>query len=122
MAALIKNGTGKTWGVAVESIGLSAEDYKQKADSDIFRHKNEVGEEVTKVFYNFKSAGTITGVTTASTDEAVGASLTLANEVSGLGGVSGGTTLIHSVELTRQSEQLQKVTLEFERHPTLTVA
>lgn len=122
MSAVIKNANGKTWGTVAESFGLSVKSFRQKADSDRFDHKDESGEVATKVFYNQKSAFTISGATTAAPDTDIADSLTLANELASLGGVTGGTNLVHSVEVTRENEALREITIEGERHPTLTVA
>jgi hypothetical protein len=122
MAASLKNMTGKTWGLTEETWGISVKSFRQKADSEIFRHKDHQGETDGKVFYDFKQAGSCSGATTAAPDENVGDAITLANEVADLGGASGGTTLIHSVEIAKENEAVQELTVEFERHPTLTVA
>lgn len=122
MAVSLKNMTGKTWGLTAETWGICAKSFRQKADSEIFRHKNEQGETDGKVFYDFKQAGTISGATTAAPDEDIGDAITLANEISALGGVTGGTTLVHSVEVSKENEAVMELTLEFERHPTLTIA
>lgn len=118
----LKNMTGKVWALTAETFGISVKSFRQKSDSEIFRHKDHQGETDGKAFYDFKSAGTISGATTAAVDEEVGDGITLANEDSDLGGVVGGTTLIHSVEISKENEAVQELTLEFERHPTLTVA
>jgi len=114
--------TGKTWGLTEETWGISVKSFRQKADSEIFRHKDHQGETDGKVFYDFKTAGTVSGATTAAPNEAVGDAITLANEIAALGNVSGGTTLIHSVEVAKENEAVMELTLEFERHPTLTIA
>jgi len=124
MAAIKKNLAAHTWGLTPETFGISAKSFSQKADSDIFAHKDEQGETAGKVFYNFKSAGSISGATTAVPDENIADAITLANEQANLGGaaVTGGTTLIHSVAISKENEALMDITIEFERHPTLTVA
>lgn len=122
MAAIKKNLANHTWGLTAETWGISAKSFRQKAESSIFAHKDEQGETSGKVFYDFKSSGSVTGATTATPDENIADAITLANQIAGLGGVSGGTTLIHSVEVAKENENLMELTLEFERHPTLTVA
>lgn len=122
MAAIKKNLANHVWGLTAETFGISAKSFSQKADSDIFAHKDEQGETAGKVFYNAKSAGSVSGATTAVPNENIGDAITLANEIAGLGGVTGGTTLIHSVSISKENEALMEMTIDFERHPTLTVA
>lgn len=122
MAAIKKNLASYTWGITPETFGVSAKSFRQKADSSIFAHKDEQGETAGKVFYDFKSAGSVSGATTAVPNENIADAITLTNEIAALGGVTGGTTLIHSVEVSKENEALMEMTIEFERHPTLTVA
>jgi hypothetical protein len=122
MAAVLKNMSGKTWGLTAETFGIAVKSFKQKSDSDVFMHKNEQGEVDGKVFYNFKQTGTISGATTSTSNENIGDAITLANQQASLGGVTGGTTLIQSVEISKENESVEEVTIEFERYPTLTVA
>ena len=122
MAAVLKNMSGKTWGLTAETWGIAVKSYRQKADSDVYTHKDHQGEVDGKVFYNFKQSGSVSGATTATSNENIGDSITLANQEASLGGVTGGTTLIHSVEISKENESVQEVTIEFERYPTLTVS
>lgn len=114
--------SGKTWGLTAETFGISVKSFRQKSDSDVFLHKDHQGEVDGKVFYNFKVTGTVSGATTATSNENIGDSITLANQEASLGGVTGGTTLIQSVEISKENESVQEVTIEFERYPTLTVS
>lgn len=121
MAAILKNLSGKTWGLSSESAnGISAKSFDQKAGSEIFKHKDEQGETSGKVFYDFSQSGTLTGATTAAPSVDVADPVTLANEIATLGGVAGGTTLVTSVAVKKGNDILQEITVEFERHPTLT--
>ena len=122
MAAVLKNLNNYAWGLVPETFGISVKSFSQKADSEIFEHKDPQGETAGKVFFNFKVSGTISGATSAAIDETVSDSITLANEIATLGGVTGGTTLIHSIDVSKENQGLQDLTIEFERHPTLTVA
>lgn len=122
MAAVHKNIGGRTWGLIAETFGIVVKDFKQKSDSEIFRHKDEQGETEAKTFYDFKTGGTVTGATTSAVDEEIGDGISLANEHSTLGGVTGGTSLIHSVEISRSNEAAEEMTLEWERVATLTVS
>jgi hypothetical protein len=121
MAAALKNLSGYTWGLTTETFGISVKSFTQKAGSEIFAHKDHQGETVGKVFFDFSVSGSISGATTAAPDENIADAITLANQIAGLGGVTGGTTLIHSVEVSKENEKLMELTLEFERHPTLTI-
>jgi hypothetical protein len=121
MAAVLKNMSGKTWGLTAETWGIAVKSFRQKADSDVFLHKDHQGEVDGKVFYNFKVTGSVSGATTATSNENIGDAITLANQEASLGGVTGGTTLVQSVEISKENESVQEVTIEFERYPTLTV-
>lgn len=121
MAASLKNMTGKVWGLTPET-GFSVKSFRQKADSEIFNHKDHQGETDGNAFYDFKQSITVSGATTAAPAWAIGGAVSLANEIDDLGGVEGGTTLIHSVEISRENENVQEVTIEAVRRPTLTVA
>ena len=110
-----------TWGCVSESFGISAKSLKQKADSELFKHKNEQGETIGKVFWDFKITGTISGAVSGNITLEIADTVTLANGIP-LGGVIGGSTLIHSMEISRENEALMDLSIEFERIPTLTVA
>jgi hypothetical protein len=120
MAVVKKNLAGYTWGLVPESFGISAKSFKSKFDSELYKHKNEQGETIGKVFWDFKMSGTVSGATNAVPALAIGDSITLANEITGFG-VVGGTTIAHSFEVSRENEALMDLVIEFERIPTLTV-
>jgi len=122
MAATLKNLSGYTWGLTAETWGISVKSFSQKAGSEIFKHKDHQGETVGKVFFDFNITGSVSGATTAAPNENIADAITLANEIAALGGVTGGTTLIHEVEVSKENEKLMDLTINFERHPTLTVA
>lgn len=123
MSATLKNLSGYTFGCASEtSNGVSVTSFNQKSESEILRHKDHVGQTIGKVFYDERTGGTLTGKTTADPTLAIGDSATFTNQFATLGGVTGGTTLVHTIELSRENEGLREITIEWERCPGLTVA
>lgn len=122
MAAVKKNLPNLNWGLTAETWGISAKSYTQKADSDVFEHKDEQGEVTGEVLYNFKMEGSISGACVGAPNENVGDAITNLNEVATLGGVTGGTTVIRSVEITKENEGLMEITVTFIRRPTMTIA
>jgi hypothetical protein len=122
MAAVKKNMPNHVWGLVAESFGVVVKSFTEKADCDIFEHKNEQGEVDGEVLFNFKVEGSLTGATTGNPSLNVGDALTCSNAFAGLGGVAGGTNTIRSVELTRENENVREMTVTFIRRPTLTIA
>jgi hypothetical protein len=123
MSATLKNLSGYTWGCASETTnGVSVTGFDQKSESEILRHKDHVGKTIGKVFSDERTGGTLTGVTTGAPTIAIADSITMPNEIATLGGVTGGTTLVHTVAISKGNEALQTITIEWERCPGLTVA
>jgi hypothetical protein len=123
MAIATKNFTGRTWGLAAESGGaFDIEEYSQDVEGTVYECLDEQGETKAIVNYNRKHAISASGTATGALSLAILDSVTYANEVAGLGGATGGTTLLMKVGITKRNTEPMKVRYEATRWTTLTVA
>lgn len=122
MAVVKKNLPNHKWGTLPVTFGMTVKSCNQKADMDIFEHRDENNEVTGEVEHNFKIEGTIVGVTTKTPDLILGDAITLPDEIAALGGVTGGTTRIRSIDVADDQGNLREMTIAFIRRPTMTIA
>lgn len=122
MAITTKNFGGRTWGLAAESSGaFDIEEFNQDVEGNLYECLDEQGETKSIVNYNRKHTISASGTATGALSLTILDSVTFANEVAGLGGATGGTTILMKVGVTRRNQEPLKVRYEATRWTTLTV-
>ena len=109
---------GFTWGIPTAEAGMAVESVRQNNTVQVFEQKNNVGEDIAIVTYNPKAEITITGETTGTFADAVGAKITVANIIA-LGGVSAGLVICRAIEFTLGREAMQKVSITATMYPLI---
>lgn len=113
MAATIVGLTSITFGGSAESIAVFTQ-FSQTSDSDKTIVVDEDGDHVAVAYHGKKSVASMSGYL-KSTTPTIGASISLANATSGLGGVTG-TFFVDSVAISRAPNNFQEVTIGATNH------
>jgi hypothetical protein len=108
MAATIVGISGLNFGGSSETVAVFTS-FSQTSDSDKTVVVDEDGDHVAVAYHGKKSVASMTGFT-KSTIPTIGASVTLANVVASLGGVSG-TFYVDSVAVSKAPNDFQQVTV-----------
>jgi len=108
MAATIVGISGLNFGGSSETVAVFTS-FSQTSDSDKTVVVDEDGDHVAVAYHGKKSVASMTGFT-KSTPPTIGASVTLANAASSLGGVSG-TFYVDSVAVSKAPNDFQQVTV-----------
>jgi hypothetical protein len=113
MAATIVGLSSITFGGTAETVAVFTS-FSQTSDSDVTVVVDEDGDRVAAAYHGKKSVASMSGFL-KSTTPTIGASITLANATSGLGGVTG-TFFVDSVALNRAPNDFQQVTIGATNH------
>ena len=113
MAATIVGLTSITFGGSAETVAVFTS-FSQTSDSDKTIVVDEDGDHVAVAYHGKKSVANMSGYL-KSTTPLIGASVTLANATSGLGGVTG-TFFVDSVAINRAPNDFQQVTIGASNH------
>ena len=113
MAATIVGLSSITFGGTAETVAVFTS-FSQTSDSDVTVVVDEDGDRVAAAYHGKKSVASLSGFL-KSTTPTIGASITLANATSGLGGVTG-TFFVDSVALNRAPNDFQQVTIGATNH------
>ena len=113
MAATIVGLTSITFGGSSETVAVFTS-FSQTSDSDVTIVVDEDGDRVAAAYHGKKSVASMSGFLKAATPT-IGASITLANATSGLGGVTG-TFFVDSVAVSRAPQDFQQVTIGATNH------
>ena len=105
-----------TFGGSSETVAVFTS-FSQTADSDTIPVLKEDGAMAAKVFWNKKNVASMTGFI-KGTLPTIGASVTLANSISSLGGITG-TFFCDSVTVTKAPSNFQEVTIQATQHDSL---
>jgi hypothetical protein len=116
MPATIVGITSLTFGGSSETVAVFTS-FSQTADSDTIPVLKEDGAMAAKVFWNKKNVASMTGFI-KGTLPTIGASVTLANSISSLGGITG-TFFCDSVTVTKAPSNFQEVTIQATQHDSL---
>jgi hypothetical protein len=120
-ATLLGSSTGTSFGCIAET-GILITSFSISTSSDKQEVKDENGEVKLVSYYNKKSsisvAGTVAG-TTGVAAAAVGAALTLAN-IESVGGVSTGSVLVDSVQVSKKQDGFKDISISATRYPGIT--
>jgi hypothetical protein len=116
MPATIVGITSLTFGGSAETVAVFTS-FSQTADSDTIPVLKEDGAMAAKVFWNKKNTASMTGFI-KGTLPTIGASVTLANSISSLGGITG-TFYCDSVTVTKAPSNFQEVTIQATQHDSL---
>jgi hypothetical protein len=116
MPATIVGITSLTFGGSAETVAVFTQ-FSQTADSDVIPVLKEDGAMAAKVFWNKKNTASMTGFI-KGTLPTIGASVTLANSISSLGGITG-TFFCDSVTVTKAPSNFQEVTIQATQHDSL---
>lgn len=108
MAATIVGISGLTFGGSAETVAVFTS-FSQTSDSDKTIVVDEDGDHVAVAYHGKKSVASMTGFMKAAAPT-IGASVTLANAISSLGGVSG-VFYVDSVAVSRAPNDFQQVTI-----------
>jgi hypothetical protein len=113
MAATIVGLSSITFGGSSETVAVFTS-FSQTSDSDKVVVVDEDGDHVAVAYHGKKSVAQMSGYL-KSTTPTIGASITLANATSSLGGVSG-TFYVDSVAVSRAPNDFQQVTVGASNH------
>ena len=113
MPATIVGITNLTFGGSSETVAVFTS-FSQTSDSDKVNVVDEDGDIVAVAYHGRKSVASMSGYL-KSTAPTIGASITLANATSNLGGVSG-TFYVDSVAVSRAPNDFQQVTIGATNH------
>ena len=113
MAATVIGLTSITFGGSAETVAVFTS-FSQTSDSDKTIVVDEDGDHVAVAYHGKKSVANMSGYL-KSTTPTIGASITLANATSGLGGVTG-TFFVDSVAVNRAPNDFQQVTIGASNH------
>ena len=113
MAATIVGLTSITFGGSSETVAVFTS-FSQTSDSDVTIVVDEDGDRVAAAYHGKKSVASMSGFLKAATPT-IGASISLANATSGLGGVTG-TFFVDSVAVNRAPNDFQQVTIGASNH------
>jgi uncharacterized protein (DUF697 family) len=108
MAATIVGTTGLSFGGSAETVAVFTS-FSQTSDSDKAVVVDEDGDHIIVAYHGKKSVASMTGFIKAAAPT-IGASVTLANSISSLGGVTG-TFYVDSVSISRAPNDFQQVTV-----------
>ena len=108
MAATIVGLTSITFGGSAETVAVFTS-FSQTSDSDKTVVVDEDGDHVAVAYHGKKSVASMSGYLKAATPS-IGASISLANGISTLGGVSG-TFYVDSVAVSKAPNDFQQVTI-----------
>lgn len=113
MSATIVGLSSITFGGSSETVAVFTS-FSQTSDSDKVVVVDEDGDHVALAYHGKKSVAQMSGYL-KSTTPTIGASITLANATSNLGGVSG-TFYVDSVAVSRAPNDFQQVTIGASNH------
>ena len=113
MAATVIGLTSITFGGSSETVAVFTS-FSQTSDSDKTVVVDEDGDHVAVAYHGKKSVASMSGFL-KSTTPTIGASISLANATSGLGGVTG-TFFVDSVAISRAPNNFQEVTIGATNH------
>lgn len=113
MAATIVGLTSITWGGSQDSVCVFTQ-FSQTSDSDKTVVVDEDGDHVAVAWHGKKSVASMSGYLKAATPT-IGASITLANATSNLGGISG-TFYVDSVAINKAPNDFNQVTIGASNH------
>lgn len=103
--------TGAIFGLTAES-NLLVQSYSQTAESDKAEVRNEVGDIKAVGTFNRRGTFSMEAYTAGAFPVTAGATLsTLANLVTGYGGVTTGTILVDNVAANKTNQDFQKITV-----------
>ena len=108
MAATIVGLSGLSFGGSAETVAVFTS-FSQTSDSDKTIVVDEDGDHVAVAYHGKKSVASMTGFL-KSTAPTIGASVTLANTVTSLGGVTG-AFYVDSVAVSKAPNDFQQVTV-----------
>jgi hypothetical protein len=116
MPATIVGVTNLTFGGSAETVAVFTS-FSQTADSDTIPVLKEDGAMAAKVFWNKKNVASMTGFI-KGTLPTIGASITLANALTQLGGITGAFH-VDSVTVNKAPSNFQEVTIQATQHDSL---
>jgi hypothetical protein len=120
-ATLLGSSTGTSFGCIAET-GILINSFSISTSSDKQEVKDENGNVKLVAYYNPKAAisvaGTVAG-TTGVAAAAVGVALTLAN-IESVGGVSTGSVLVDSVQVSKKLDGFKDISISATRYPGIT--
>jgi hypothetical protein len=113
MAATIVGITSMTFGGSAETVAVFTT-FSQTSDSQKQQVVDEDGDIVAVAYHGKKSAATMTGFL-KGTIPTIGASITLANSITGMSGVTG-TFYVDSVSVSKAPNNFNEVTINATNH------
>lgn len=113
MAATVIGISSVTFGGSAETVAVFTS-FSQTSDSDKTIVVDEDGDHIAIAYHGKKSVASMSGYL-KSTTPTIGASITLANATSGLGGVTG-TFFVDSIAINRAPNDFQSVTIGASNH------
>jgi hypothetical protein len=112
MAGILKNLGGKTPNVEPEAHGLSAANFKESVEVEVFEHKDENAEVDGEMFFNPSKSATLDGATTAAPTLKLADDIVFANSIANFGGVTNATYHIRKMEQTRAQGVVRTLSIE----------
>ena len=113
------NLTGFVGGIPSDETGMNVESVKLKVAGKKLEVLNKDGETRGLRTTDIKKTITVSGETTATPTQTVGAAVTIANNEA-LGGVSTGFVGLDDIELEMKRDGMQKLTLNATQYPLVT--
>jgi hypothetical protein len=114
MAATIVGLTSISFGGSAETVAVFTS-FSQTTDSDKTVVVDHDGDHIAVAYHGLKSVASMSGFL-KSTIPTVGASISLANSISTMGGISGGTFYIDSVAVNKAPNDFHQVTVSATNH------
>lgn len=114
MAATIVGLSSITFGGSSETVAVFTS-FSQTTDADKTVVVDQDGDHIAVAYHGFKSVANMSGFLRSAVPT-VGASITLANSISNMGGISGGTFYVDSVSVSKAPNDFNQVTIAATNH------
>jgi hypothetical protein len=117
MAATIIGLTSLAFGGSNETVAVFTS-FSQTTDSDQTVVVDENGDRLAVGFHNKKSVANLSGYVKSGTLPGIGATITLANSITSLGGVSG-QFFVDSIAISKAPNDFNQITVQATNHGPL---
>ena len=114
MAATIVGLTSLTFGGSAETVAVFTS-FSQTTDADKTVVVDHDGDHIAVAYHGLKSVASLSGYLKGTAPN-VGASITLANSISSLGGISASSFYIDSVVVSKAPNDFNQVTIQASNH------